>query len=170
MLWFTMILHTLDTKCCDLQWFCIHWIQNVVIYNDFAYIGYQTQWFIMICYEHIILIIVAHWWHQHTSSFVWQTQRLSECYNSRIHSDTSRLRLSLNDLSIVLRSRLLNMLKDFFFYFHNYLFCSFSCAIFMDIFYIKEFLDTLLISVPLLCMVLIVEHTSFLSSFLQLHR
>ena len=58
MLWFTMILYTFDTKCNELQWFCIHWIPNALIYNDFAYIGYRMLWFTMIlhtfdtkCYE-----------------------------------------------------------------------------------------------------------------------
>ena len=51
MQWFTMILHTLDTKCCDLHWFCIHWMWNAVIYNGFAYISAQN-----LCFHRVICL------------------------------------------------------------------------------------------------------------------
>ena len=50
-LWFTMIFDTFDTKCCDLQWFCILWIRNAVIYDDFAYIVYENQFLLNKTYD-----------------------------------------------------------------------------------------------------------------------
>ena len=40
-MWLTMILNTLDTECYDLQGFYIQLIPNDLIYDDFAYFGYE---------------------------------------------------------------------------------------------------------------------------------